>query len=186
VKASITPHSIANAVRMGDVLSHAPVFISESDEDIKLVAAMASKVNVRIVPAHTRQNAVRALEELLKTGWAGIIAVLTPEPEKRSSMMDSAQEVQYDFTFEGNWEEIYSHSTEFAGHKVRLMVLPNNGNGTSNGAGSNQPRPNVSMLKAIKEIETIQIGMEPAQGKDTLEYLREAREGGMYDAANDS
>jgi uncharacterized protein (DUF1778 family) len=43
-----------------------------------------------------------------------------------------------------------------------------------------QRMPNQGILEAIAKIEQIQKGMNPKQGKDTLEYLREAREGGMY------
>ena len=45
-------------------------------------------------------------------------------------------------------------------------------------------RPNDAMLQAIKQIEAIQVGMNPKPGKDTLEYLKEAREGKMYDCSD--
>ena len=45
----------------------------------------------------------------------------------------------------------------------------------------NQEFPaNQEMLAALQEIEMIQKGMNPKAGKATLEYLREAREGGLY------
>jgi hypothetical protein len=42
--------------------------------------------------------------------------------------------------------------------------------------------PNRTMLDIINQIDGIQAGMEPPkEGKDSLEYLREGREGAMYD-----
>ncbi len=40
--------------------------------------------------------------------------------------------------------------------------------------------PNQGMLKALEEIEAIQQGMNPKEGRDSLDYLREARDGAMY------
>jgi hypothetical protein len=47
------------------------------------------------------------------------------------------------------------------------------------------PEPNYDMLKALARVETIQRGMNPAVDDHSLEYLREARSGGMYDAGPD-
>jgi predicted DNA-binding antitoxin AbrB/MazE fold protein len=41
-------------------------------------------------------------------------------------------------------------------------------------------RTDNEMLAALKKIEVIQQDMNPKAGKTTLDYLREAREGGMY------
>jgi hypothetical protein len=43
-----------------------------------------------------------------------------------------------------------------------------------------QPAPNLSILKAMAAVAEIQKGMEPKPGKDSVEYLREGREGEMY------
>jgi hypothetical protein len=40
--------------------------------------------------------------------------------------------------------------------------------------------PNRAMLSALARIEEIQRGMQPVKGNDSLNYLREARSGGMY------
>lgn len=41
-------------------------------------------------------------------------------------------------------------------------------------------QPNRAMLEAMANIAEIQKGMNPKKGKDSLEHLREAREGAMY------
>jgi hypothetical protein len=41
------------------------------------------------------------------------------------------------------------------------------------------------MLGAMKKIDLIQRGMNPKKGNDSLEYLREAREGGIYGCGSD-
>jgi hypothetical protein len=47
------------------------------------------------------------------------------------------------------------------------------------------PEPNYDMLNALARVEQIQRGMNPAVDDHSLEYLREARSGGMYDAGPD-
>lgn len=44
----------------------------------------------------------------------------------------------------------------------------------------NSHHPNRTMLEALNRISRIQAGMQPRTGGDSLSYLREAREGGMY------
>ena len=46
-------------------------------------------------------------------------------------------------------------------------------------------RPNQASLDAMARIAEIQRGMNPKAGKDSLEYLREAREGAMYGYGSD-
>ncbi len=50
--------------------------------------------------------------------------------------------------------------------------------GEENGRGKYPP--NQVMLNALAEVERIQKGMQPKEGNDALDYLREARSGGMY------
>jgi hypothetical protein len=46
-------------------------------------------------------------------------------------------------------------------------------------------RPNYDMLNALARVAQIQQGMNPAPDDHSLEHLREARSGGMYDADPD-
>jgi hypothetical protein len=47
------------------------------------------------------------------------------------------------------------------------------------------PSPNYALLRAMEEVAEIQKGMEPVEGKDSLDYLREAREGALYGYTDD-
>ena len=70
---------------------------------------------------------------------------------------------------EGPWEEILARADEFSGKRVRVTVLGEEG----------QP-PNEAMLVALREVAAIQDGMRLTSGEDSHRFLREAREGGMY------
>ena len=48
------------------------------------------------------------------------------------------------------------------------------------GDGRDKHVPNQAMLNALAEVERIQKGMQPREGKDAPDYLREAKSGGMY------
>lgn len=45
--------------------------------------------------------------------------------------------------------------------------------------------PNQAMLNALLKIEAIQQGMQPKEDKNTQDYIREARCGGMYGNGSD-
>lgn len=51
---------------------------------------------------------------------------------------------------------------------------------TQKGNGESKPPPNQAMLNALLKIEAIQQGMQPQEDKNTQDYIREARSGGMY------
>jgi hypothetical protein len=85
-----------------------------------------------------------------------------------------------------------------SGKKVQAMKSKHQNTGgkipTSGGSGNRirawqvarkPPKPNYEMLNALAQIEQIQQGMNPAVDDHSLEYLREARSGGMYDIGPD-
>ena len=72
---------------------------------------------------------------------------------------------------EGPWEEILDRADEFSGKRVRVTGLGEEG----------QTPPNEAMLVALREVAAIQDGMRLTSGEDSHRFLREAREGGMYD-----
>lgn len=67
---------------------------------------------------------------------------------------------------EGTWEEITARATEFSGHRLRVVVLPEN-------SGQEDPR-----LNFLQEIEERSRSMNPKP--DSRDLLREGREGAMY------
>ena len=82
----------------------------------------------------------------------------------------------YGLEFEGVWEEVAAHSTEFTGKNVRIRVLP----AVDRDDGGNSLAHNHVMLNVLAKVEEIQLGMQPKDDKNTQDYLREARSGGMY------
>ncbi len=67
---------------------------------------------------------------------------------------------------EGTWEEIAAHAPEFSGHRLRVMVLPEN-------SAQEDPR-----LDSLQEIEERSRSMNPKP--DSHDLLREGRQGAMY------
>ena len=67
---------------------------------------------------------------------------------------------------EGTWEEIAARAPEFSGHRLRLIVLPEN-------TAQEDPR-----LDFLQEIEDRSRFMNPKP--DSRDLLRQGREGAMY------
>jgi hypothetical protein len=84
-------------------------------------------------------------------------------------------------------EQVYSRivSVEYSlpstGRRARIALLPDE----SNGGGKDKPGPNIALEEALGKIREVHEKMNPKQGKDSLEYLREARGGGMYGNGGD-
>lgn len=75
--------------------------------------------------------------------------------------------------FEGVWEDLtQQHASEFSGKRVRVMVLEEEA----------VPPPNEAMLTALRKIAERSKRMPFSSGEDTLQMLREARAGKMFDA----
>ena len=76
---------------------------------------------------------------------------------------------------EGTWEEIVAHAPELAGHRVRVLVLPE-------GAALAKQRvtdPEIARRLAIwEEIDRRCANMHPKP--DLRDYLREGRAGAMW------
>ncbi len=78
-------------------------------------------------------------------------------------------------TFEGVWEDLTQHASEFSGKRVRITVLEEQPTALSNEA----------MLTALRKIAERSKTMPFSTGEDSLQILREARAGKMfgYDAS---
>ncbi len=73
---------------------------------------------------------------------------------------------------EGTWEEVATHAPELAGRRVRLTVPEE----------ASAPR-NEGMLEALRLIAERQKDRPESSGERTQEFIREARNGGMYGLA---
>lgn len=70
---------------------------------------------------------------------------------------------------EGTWEEIQRHAGRLSGHQVRLTVLDNAGD-----------RPNDRMLRILENARRLQEKMRYTDRSKTQNYLRDARDGGLF------
>lgn len=123
MKAFITPHTLANTVRMG---TNRPVFIATSDEDVRLLAKMAGERSWRIIPAHDKDRAIAAMSILLAANWSGLLTICSGPVacgQRGEDVLPPDARQGYDYIFEGDWKEIESRSSDFAGCKVRLTVM---------------------------------------------------------------
>ena len=181
----ITGNTIANAVRMG-ARSKRPkaVFLASDEADIELVQTVLSDKDCRVILAHSRENAVRAFELLVKSGYEGVFTAVNTHfapPMDQDILTEDNEAI---VGIEGIWEDIRSRGSMLAGQTVRVTVVDKSGpppNGA--GAASGGRTPNVAMLQVLSEIEEIRKGMHPK--KDQKDYLREAREGAMYGFGDD-
>ncbi len=86
-------------------------------------------------------------------------------------------------TFEGTWEEIKQHENHLIGHRVRVTVL--DGEKDDEDANTNAEQtatvtPNYSMREALRRSAEITKDMRETSGERTQEFLRQARNGGMF------
>jgi hypothetical protein len=184
----ITPDTLANTVRMG-ARSRRPkaVFLASDNADIELVQTLLSENKCRVIPAHSRQNAVGAFELLVKSGFKGIFTAVNTRfaPTDEGDVLTEGTSGPDDIVgIEGLWEDVKNQGSILSGQHVRVTFVSNpdtpvNGADSENG----QRPPNTEMLQVLMELEEIRKNMNPK--KDKKDYLREAREGAMYGFGDD-
>ncbi|MDQ3254278.1 MAG: hypothetical protein M3R15_10300 [Acidobacteriota bacterium] len=86
-------------------------------------------------------------------------------------------------TFEGTWEEIKQHENHLIGHRVRVTVLDEEKDDDEPNTNAEQTAtvtPNYSMREALRRGEELLKDMPETSGERTQEFLRQARNGGMF------
>jgi hypothetical protein len=163
------------------------VFLASDEADLALVQTLLSGKDCRVIPAHSRNNAVKAFELLLKSGYQGIFTAVNTHfaPPTDQDIIAKENEGSKDIVgIEGIWEEVKSQGSMLAGQHVRVTVVDNPDQPAN---GYDRPSdicvPNAAMLEALSDIEEIRKGMNPKKG--TKDYLREARSGAMYGFGDD-
>jgi hypothetical protein len=183
----ITGNTIANTVRMA-ARSRRPkaVFLASDEVDLNLVQTLFAESKCRVIAAHSHQNAVRAFELLVKSGYEGVFTTVNTHfaPPSEQDILGTGANLKDILGIEGIWEEVRSLGSMLAGHRVRVTVVdesevPLNSVVSTNGCRA----PNTAMLQTLSEIEEIRKGMNPK--KDQTDYLREARAGAMYGLGDD-
>ncbi len=76
MRESITPHDIANQVRMMRPVFTGAVVVVEGDTDARAYGRFVDGERCRIVPAHGKSNAIAAVELLESTRHDGVLAVV--------------------------------------------------------------------------------------------------------------
>lgn len=77
---------------------------------------------------------------------------------------------------EGTWEEIAQRAGEFAGRRLKVMIIED----------EPQQLPNQKGLAAIARVKEIQKDMQETNGTNSLHMLRQGRAGEMFDYGNDN
>ena len=72
-------------------------------------------------------------------------------------------------TLEGTWEDVARHAPELMGRRVRFTILE-----------EETPQPNEAMLTALRKIAGRSKNMPVSSGAETLNILREGRDGKMF------
>ena len=84
-------------------------------------------------------------------------------------------------TFEGTWEEIKQHENHLIGHRLRVTVLDEE---TEDEAKTDTEqtavKPNYELLELLERTRERQKDMPETSGERTQEFLRQARDGGMF------
>jgi hypothetical protein len=185
MKQHITVDLIVDEVRMG---SHSQrpkaVFLASDATDVKLLETLLTQSECRVVQAHSRENAARAFEILVKSGWEGVVMAVNSgfapptEDEVAAEATDSAH---HGVSIEGVWEQIQARGGTLSGQRVRVTVLDDPEQHAS--ASDCDRAPNTGMLEALASITNLVRETKP--NPDKADYLREAREGAMYGFGND-
>jgi hypothetical protein len=182
----ITAHTIANTVRMGS-RSRRPraVFLASDETDIALLATLLTRRECRVVQAHSRQNAAQAFGILVSSGYQGVVTAVNTRfapPTETELAVEATDPAKYGVSFEGLWEQVKASGGVFSGQRVRVTVL-DNVEPAAPGADARPPE-NRAMLASLAAIKDILRETKPKTDKG--DYLREAREGEMYDFRHES
>ena len=73
-------------------------------------------------------------------------------------------------TLEGVWEDVAKRSDELKGRRVRVTVF----------ADEDSPKPNRAALRVISRVAEQQAEMPFTSATETLQILREGRDGAMF------
>jgi hypothetical protein len=183
----ITGNTVANTVRMA-ARSRRPkaIFLASDEADLELVQTLFAKENCRIIPAHTRRNAVHAFDLLMRSGYQGVFTTVNTHfsPPTEREILGSAEKPQDILGIEGVWEDVRRHGSMLAGHRVQVIVVDESETPLTSVVSAIGCRaPNAAMLKLLSEIGEIRKSMDPK--RDQKDYLREARAGAMYGFGDD-
>src|SRR6266404_5916065 len=162
----ITPDTLANTVRMG-ARSRRPkaVFLASDNADIELVQILLSENTCRVIPAHSRQNAVRAFELLVKSGYKGIFTAVNTRfaPTDEGDVLTEGTSGRDDIVgIEGLWEDVQNQGSILSGHHIRVTFVRNPERAVSGADSEDSERPpNTELLQVLMKLEELRKDMNP-------------------------
>src|SRR5262245_26151541 len=122
----INANVVANAVRMG-ASSRRPrtVFLASDQADVDLVRVLLGRKGCRVIAAHSRENAVKALDILVKSGWEGVVTTVNTQfaPASEAEILRNLYQQKGMISLEGTWEDCQRQSSMLAGQMVRVTFL---------------------------------------------------------------
>jgi hypothetical protein len=75
MKQHLTPHYIANTVRMMRPVYSGTIVLVEGDTDARVYRRLVDETHCRVIPGYGKSNVLNALEMLEKTDFKGILAI---------------------------------------------------------------------------------------------------------------
>jgi hypothetical protein len=180
MKRHITVNTIVNEVVM-ESRSRRPraVFLASDETDVELLETLLTRRECRVLQAHSRENAAKAFEILVKSGWEGVVVAVNSgfaPPMETEVAAEAAGRAFGGVSIEGLWDQIQARGGILSGQRVRVTVLDDPERNLT--AGDPAPASNMGMLGAISAIKNIVQEIKP--NTDKANYLNEAREGAMY------
>lgn len=76
MQAYLTPHDIANTVRMMRTLHHGAILIVEGDKDLRIYQRFVDEKHCRLVPGNGRPNTIDSVSILENANLKGILAIV--------------------------------------------------------------------------------------------------------------
>ena len=76
MKAHLTPHDIANTVRMMRTLHHGAIVIVEGDTDLRVYQRFVDEKHCKLVPGNGKPNTIGSLSILENANLKGILAII--------------------------------------------------------------------------------------------------------------
>jgi hypothetical protein len=96
MKQTITPHSVANTVRLSRTQHNRSVILTEGDTDARVLKRFVDLTSCSVTVAHGKQNAVAALALLKREGRDGILCVVDKDFGKGQASATNADIVYTD------------------------------------------------------------------------------------------
>ncbi len=87
-------NTVANEIRMLRLAHRGAVLLVEGDTDARLFKGFVH-TSCRVIPAHGKENAVHAMQDLRRTGYSGILAIVDADFDPLEGIAPGSPDVLY-------------------------------------------------------------------------------------------